>query len=79
MERNVATYNNLNFGQLLGALNALQRDLIRQIENIQKKLNNAEVAVAFDLVCLKEYILFCMFKIYHQTTILLCDRVDSEE
>ena len=51
MERNVATYNDLNFGQLLGALNAVQRDLIRQIENNQKKLSNAEVALAFNLVC----------------------------
>ena len=56
MERNVATYNNLNFGKLLGALNAVQRDLIRQIENNQKKMNNAEVALAFNLVCLKENI-----------------------
>ncbi|MPC41373.1 hypothetical protein E2C01_034962 [Portunus trituberculatus] len=47
LERNVANY--LNFGQLLRALNTVEKDLIRQIENTLKKLNNAEVALAFNL------------------------------
>ena len=54
-ERNVAL-STLTFGQLLGALAAQKRELIRQIEKIQQKLNNAEVAVAFNIVCLKENI-----------------------
>ena len=56
MERNVAL-STLTFGQLLGALTAQKRELIRQIEKTQQKLNNAEVAVAFNIVCLKENML----------------------
>ena len=55
MDRNVARVHS-KFGQLLGAQTAQKREIIRQIEKTQQKLNNAEVAVAFNLVCLKENI-----------------------
>ena len=55
-ERNVA-HSNLNFGQLLGALTSQKRELIRKIEKHHQKINNAEIAVAFNLVCLKENLL----------------------
>ena len=54
MERNVA--QTTTFGQLLGAQPVAEREAIRQIEKCNQKLNNAEVALAFNLVCLKENI-----------------------
>jgi len=45
------------FGQLLGALTIPKREQCRHIEKIQQKLNNAEIAYAFNLVCLKENML----------------------
>ena len=52
--RNVAQSS---FGQLLGALPIAKRELVRKIEKNNQKLNNAEVALSFNLVCLKENIL----------------------
>ena len=47
MERNVA--QTTTFGQLLGAQPVAEREAIRQIEKCNQKLNNAEVALAFNL------------------------------
>ncbi|MPC26191.1 hypothetical protein E2C01_019324 [Portunus trituberculatus] len=38
------------FGQLLGVLPLEKRELVRQIEKNNQKINNAEVALAFNLV-----------------------------
>ena len=65
-ERNVAT-SNYTFGQLLGALTAQNKEFIRQIEKTQQKLNNAEVAHAFNIVCQTENLLPGYTNIYIYT------------
>ncbi|MPC46614.1 hypothetical protein E2C01_040337 [Portunus trituberculatus] len=47
-EQNVAT-SNPTFGELLGAIAAQKRELVRKIEKTPQKLNNAEIAVTFNL------------------------------
>ena len=52
----------LSFGVLLKKLHEDIRKIVRNIENVQRKINNGECALAFNLVCLQEYIyLFFLF------------------
>ena len=46
-----------SFGQLLYQVSPEQRDLVRQLENVSKKLNNAVSAVAFNDVFKRENLL----------------------
>ena len=72
-ERNVANTNSI--GQLLRALPTEIRKIVRQIENTQQKFNNAEVAVSFNFVCLKEekkeYIYMCVYIVISAFTLTL--------
>ena len=55
-----------SFGQLLYKVSAEQRELVRLLENDSKKLNNAENAVAFNDICIRENLLpkYCNIYIY---------------
>ena len=46
-----------SFGQLLHQVSTEERNCVRQLENASKKLSNAENAVVFNDVCIRENLL----------------------
>ena len=47
----------MNFGELLYHQPENNKKLLRKIENLEKKLANARVAIVFNTTCLNEHLL----------------------
>ena len=61
-------YSQQNFGSLLHQVSPNTRRLVRNIEQTNNKIINCEVAISFNLVCLKEDILpgYTNLKLHHE-------------
>jgi hypothetical protein len=56
-DRNVATTQKVNFGQVIFQLSPTIKRIVRKIESLSKKIINAGAAISFNKICLSDDIL----------------------